>query len=208
MKTKKMIITAMLIALGTVLSLIQVVHLPFGGSITLASMVPIALIGVLYGTKTGLLAGLIYGIIQMMLDPGVIGAAFLPGENQMILWQAILMCVLDYLLAFMVLGLSGVLIRNGRATVGKVVLGTLLATGLRYLVHIASGFILWGSYAEWFFSQEGFPMGEKILSAFSGQGLAMLYSVVYNGFYMIPEIILAVIIVPIVYSVLRNAKTI
>ncbi len=206
MKTKNMVITAVLIALSVVLSLIKPFALPFGGGITLASMVPIVLVGMLYGTKTGLLAAFVYGLIQMALDPGVVGAAFLPGENQMIFWKAVLMCVLDYFVAFTVLGLGGVFMKKDKQSLTQVACGTLLATGLRYLTHILSGFILWGSYAEWFFSQEGFPLGEKILASFSGQGLALLYSFVYNGLYMIPEMIITVLIVPVIYRIVKASK--
>ncbi|MBR6719411.1 MAG: energy-coupled thiamine transporter ThiT, partial [Clostridia bacterium] len=58
MKTKKLVVCAMLIALGSVLSVIQPFALPFGGGITLASMMPVCLIGMIYGMKTGVLSAL------------------------------------------------------------------------------------------------------------------------------------------------------
>jgi thiamine transporter len=65
---------------------------------------------------------------------------------------------------------------------------------LRYIVHIISGTVFFGSWAEWFFSQEGFySVGEKILSSFSGNTLALIYSAFYNGLYMIPEIIMTAV---------------
>ena len=71
------------------------------------------------------------------------------------------------------------------------VLGVVLALSLRYVCHIVSGYIFYGAWAEWFFSQEGFyAIGSKILGAFSGKGLALIYSVFYNGLFMIPEIII------------------
>ncbi|MDO5479185.1 MAG: ECF transporter S component, partial [Clostridia bacterium] len=108
MKTKKLVVCAMLIALGSVLSVIQPFALPFGGGITLASMMPVCLIGMIYGMKTGVLSALCFSVIQMFLGASTISAAFLPGEDQMILWKAILMCLLDYTLAYTVLGLSGI----------------------------------------------------------------------------------------------------
>lgn len=199
----------MLIALATVLSLIKPFSLPFGGGITIASMMPIVLIGFIYGTKTGISAGLIYSIIQMMLGSSTIAAAFLPGEEQMALHKAILMCIADYVLAFSVLGLGGMFKSKIKNETVALSLGALFATFLRYVCHIVSGGILWGAWAEWFFSQEGFyKIGEYVLSAFSGTALAWVYSVFYNGLYMVPEIIITVVACPMVYRAVKSSKLI
>lgn len=209
MKTKKTIVTAMLVALATVLSFIKPFALPFGGGITLASMMPIVLIGFIYGTKTGLIAGLIYSLIQMMTDPGTISAAFLPGENQMVLYKAILMCLIDYVLAFTCLGLGGIFKDKVKNEALALSLGAAVATFLRYVCHIISGVILWGSWAEWFFSQEGFyKIGSLILDKFTGNALAFIYSVFYNGLYMVPEIIITAIACPLIYKAVKRSKLI
>jgi thiamine transporter len=73
-------------------------------------------------------------------------------------------------------------------------LGSIFALLLRYIAHIFSGAIFYGAWAEWFFSQEGFyAFGAKVLEAFSGGTLALIYSVVYNGLYMIPEIVITTV---------------
>ena len=54
MKTKKLVTTAMLLAMAVLLSLVQVLKLPFGGSVTLVSMLPVVLIAYMFGTKWGL----------------------------------------------------------------------------------------------------------------------------------------------------------
>jgi len=199
----------MLIALGTILSLIQPFALPFGGGVTLASMMPICLIGFIYDTKTGLLSALCFAVLQMFLGAGTITAAFLPGEDQMILGNAVLMCVLDYIVAYMVLGLSGVFKNKIKNTGLAVMIGSVFATTLRYVTHIISGYILWGSYAEWFFGQEGFySFGATVLNAFTGNALALIYSIVYNGLYMIPEIIITAAVTPIVYTALKKARAV
>ncbi len=209
MKTKKMVTCAMMVGTAIILSVIKPFALPFGGGITLVSMMPICLIAYIYGTKTGILSAFIYSIAQMMLDPHIIGAAFLPGEGQMLFGKAVLMCLLDYTLAFTVLGLGGIFKNRLKNDFSAVTLGAALAATLRYLCHIASGYILWGSYAEWFFSQDGFySIGNSILSTFSGNGLAMIYSVFYNGLYMIPEIILTAIITPIIHKALKAGNVI
>lgn len=209
MRSKKLVVCAMLIALGTILSIIQPFALPFGGGVTLASMMPICLIGFIYDTKTGILSSLCFAVLQMFLGAGAISAAFLPGEDQMVLGNAILMCVLDYLVAYMVLGLSGIF-KNRIENAGvAIVCGSVFVTTLRYITHIASGYILWGSYAEWFFGQEGFyAFGAKILGAYQGNALAFIYSVVYNGLYMIPEIIITAAVTPMVYAALKKAKVV
>jgi thiamine transporter len=73
-------------------------------------------------------------------------------------------------------------------------LGVILALSLRYLAHIVSGYIFDGAWAEWFFTQENFyAIGGWILDTFSGEGLAIVYSIFYNGLYMIPEIIITAV---------------
>ncbi len=209
MNTKKLVTCAMMIAAASVLSVITPFHLPFGGGITLASMMPICLIAYIYGTKTGIFAAFVYSIIQMILGANVISAAFLPGEDQMMLGKAILMCLLDYTLAFTVLGLSGVFKNKIKSPVTSIMAGTFIATLLRYVCHFVSGYILWGSYAEWFFTQEGFyGIGQSILNTFSGHGLTLIYSLFYNGLYMVPEIIITTMVIPFVYQALKKGKLI
>ncbi len=209
MKTKKMVTCAMMLAVAAVLSVVKPFALPFGGGVTLASMMPICLIAYIYGTKTGLLSAFVYSLIQMLLDPQVIVGAFLPGDEQMLLGKAILMCVLDYILAFSVLGLGGIFKGRFKNDFYGIGIGAFFVTLLRYLCHIISGYILWGSYAEWFFSQEGFyKIGQSILNTFSGQGLALIYSLFYNGLYMIPEIVITTVITPLVFQALKKGKAI
>ena len=74
-------------------------------------------------------------------------------------------------------------------------LGTLFTTFLRYICHFVSGYILWGSYAEWFFTQDGFPAwGAALVERLSPEMLGFVYSLVYNGMYMVPEIILTAMV--------------
>ena len=97
MKTKNLVTTAMLLAFATVLSLVQIFALPFGGSITLVSMLPVVLIGYMYGIKWGIMSAFIYSLLQMMTGFGTVSAFFLPGESQMALPSAILICIIDYM---------------------------------------------------------------------------------------------------------------
>lgn len=205
--TEKIVTSAMLIAVATLLNFIKVFALPFGGEITLASMMPIVLIAFIYGVKTGILSAFAYSLIQMILGYNVISAFFLPGDSQMTVINAILVCLLDYIVAYTSLGFAAIFKGKMKKDTSALIFGTIFVLSLRYLVHIISGTIFFGTWAEWFFTQPGFySIGSKIMSSFSGLGLSIVYSVFYNGLYMIPEIIITTILTPIVYSTLKKAK--
>lgn len=192
-KTRKLTESAMLIAVAVVLELIAkmfIPELPFGGQITLCSMLPVVLISYRHGVKWGLISGLGYAMVEMAIGTKTLMAAFQPGyfgEGTLIL-NALVMCLLDYVLAFSMLGLGGVL-RNRVENRGlSLALGALIALGARYLCHVLSGYILFSDYAAWFFTQEGFPAwGASVVEALSPQLLGFVYSLVYNAMYMIPE---------------------
>lgn len=194
-KTKMLTESALLIAMAIVLELVAkafIPEMPFGGQVTLVSMLPIVLISYRHGVKWGLLSGVVYAALEMVIGAKTVAAAFQPdyfGSGVLIV-NALLMCLLDYVLAFTVLGIGGCF-RNKIKNPGlSLCLGSIVALGCRYLCHILSGYILFGSYAEWFFTQEGFPAwGANLVASLNPQLLALAYSVVYNGMYMIPEIV-------------------
>ncbi len=209
MKTKKLVVSAMLIAIATVLSLIQPFQLPFGGGITLASMMPIVILAYIYGTKWGLFSAFVYSIVQIVTGMKTVAAFFMPGDSQMTLFAALGVCLVDYILAYTALGIGGIFKGKLRSSGAEVCLGALVALFARYLMHIISGAVFFGAWAEWFFTQEGFyAIGEKIMNTFSGGALALVYSVFYNGLYMIPEIIITAIVTPIVYKALEKSGTV
>ncbi len=195
-KVKRITESAMLLALAIILELVAklfIPELPFGGQITLASMLPVVLISYRHGIKWGLWASVAYAIIEMLIGMKTISAAFLPGyfgDGAMIL-NAITMCLLDYVVAFGVLGLGGVFRNKIKKPGLSLLCGSLVALGARYLAHICSGYILFSGYAQWFFTQDGFPAwGATLVERLSPTLLGIVYSVVYNGMYMIPEIII------------------
>ncbi len=207
MKTKRLVTTAMLIAVATALSIFQPFQLPFGGGITIASMMPIVIIAYCYGTSWGLFSAFIFSLLQMLLGLKTVTAFFLPGDSQMILWHAIIVCLLDYVVAYTVLGFGGVFKNKIKNDGVAICLGSILALALRYITHIISGAIFFGAWAEWFFTQEGFyAIGASIMNTFSGASLSWIYSVFYNGTYMLPEIIITAIFTPIIYKALSKAK--
>ena len=199
-KTRRLTESAMLLAIAIVLELVSkmfIPEFPFGGQLTLVSMLPVVLISYRHGVKWGLVAGLTYALLEMAIGTKTLVAAFQPdyfGEG-VLLANALLMCLLDYLVAFTVLGLGGIF-RNRIQNPGVALMtGSLVALGARYLSHIASGYILFAGYAEWFFTQEGFPAwGQALVNALNPQVLGFVYSVVYNGMYMLPEMILTAVV--------------
>ena len=135
-----------------------------GGSITLASMLPVMLFAYIYGPKKGILVGFIYGILQAVQDPYIVHPA---------------QFLLDYPIAFSMLGFAGAFnkIRGlERLPQIKFTLGAILAGGLRYLSHLISGVFAFGAYAI----DEGF-------SNF------WLYSAIYNSYVFVDVAILLVV---------------
>ena len=118
----------------------------------------------------------------------------------------IVLCVIlfDYLIAFAVLGLGGMFKGKIRSTSAALALGTIVVSFLRLAAHFISGYLFFGSYAEWFFSQEGFTLGQTILSKYSGTLLAAIYSLFYNASYMIPEMIITAAVAAILGAALKN----
>lgn len=170
-KTKILVEGAAMVALATVLSFIRVFKLPWGGSITLLSMLPIVLFSIRRGVKNGCIVSFVYALVQFfqgVLD-GLFGWGLTPG-------MLIACILLDYALAFFVLGLAGLFRKNGIAGwIG----GIALAVGLRFVCHFLSGVVIWGSFGE-------------LWSGFSTDN-TWLYSFLYNGCYMLPEMIFTII---------------
>lgn len=193
-----------MLALATVLAavcaFIPFLNLPFGGGFTVASMLPIVIISYMYGMGWGFVSAAIYSVIQIVMDlylgkGSTIMALFTPnGEDFMGFGAAVAILVIDYLVAYTVLGFGGAFRKIIKNKPLSLAMGTILALTLRYIAHIVSGYIFYGAWAEWFFSQEGmYSLGVWFLEHLSGKGLALVYSIFYNGLYMIPEIIITTV---------------
>ena len=199
-KTKRLTESAMLIAVAIVLELVSkmfIPEMPFGGQVTLVSMLPIVLISYRHGVRWGLVAGLGYALIEMLIGAKTVAAAFQPGYfgDGTMLFKALIMCALDYLAAFTALGLGGAFRNRIEKSGAALCCGSVLALSVRYVCHIASGYILFAGWAEWFFTQEGFPAwGASLVESLSPGMLGFVYSLVYNGMYMVPEILLTAVV--------------
>ena len=202
---KRLTVSAMMLALATVLAIvcayIPFLNLPFGGGFTVASMLPIVIVAYMYGTKWGLFTSFCYALIQIIMSltqgaGGTVMALFLPeSESFMGYGAAVWIILIDYIIAYTVLGLGGVFRNKISNKTLSLVVGVVLALFLRYVAHIVSGYIFYGAWAEWFFTQEGFyAIGNVILNSMSGNLLSFVYSVFYNGLFMIPEIVITPIV--------------
>ena len=125
---KQLAFCAVSIALGTVLSYIKVFSFPTGGSITLLSMLIICLPGYWFGVCAGIMTGVAYGVLQMLIDPYILFPMQL---------------VMDYLLAFGALGLAGLYARRK----GGLIPGYITGVIGRYVFAVLSGWIFFGMYA-------------------------------------------------------------
>lgn len=121
-------VSALLIALATVLGQIRVFEMPQGGSVTLFSILPIAVCGYLLGTRRGVMAGFCVGLINLIFGPYVIHPVQL---------------LMDYPIAFGAVGLSG-LTRNAKNGLTK---GYIVGIIGRYICAVLSGVIFFGAYA-------------------------------------------------------------
>ena len=164
-RLKKLTRCAILIALATALSLAKIYQMPLGGSVTLLSMLPICLISYMYGTGWGIACAFLYSLIQMFLD---LAAVLSWGLSPVAVVGTVF---LDYLFAFTVLGLAGVF-GNKRSGALGIMSGTVLAFVARFACHLISGTVIFDIW-----------LPEEWSNPF-------LYSVVYNGQFMLPKLIL------------------
>lgn len=152
--------SAIMIALATILSLLKVVDLPYGGSITLASMLPIVIIAYRHGTLWGLLTGLVHGVLQLLLGTSTL--SYVTGAA-----SVIAVIVLDYIFAFALIGIAGAF-RRIKDQKSGLLIAAISAGVLRYICHVIAGATVWA--------------GLSIPTA-----SALTYSIIYNATYMLPE---------------------
>ena len=166
-KTRILVECAVLVAVATVLSLFKLLDLPYGGSITLASMLPMVLLSFRHGVGWGLVSGFVYGGIQQLLGLNTL--------SWVTTWQSIVAVILlDYVVAFAGTGFGGVFRKKVKSQPTALALGALVACVLRYVCHVISGCTVWA--------------GLSIPTS-----AALVYSLGYNATYMIPETIVTVV---------------
>lgn len=157
---------AIVIAMGAVLSMITIFKLPWGGSVTLLSMLPIVVYSNRYGIKQGLVVAFVFSLFQLF--QGIGDGLFAWGLTPTMLIACIL---LDYILAYTVIGLSGMFRQKGEW--GRIC-GAIAALLIRFVCHFVSGVVIFHSVGTLW---DGFSTDNTLL-----------YSLLYNGSYMLPEI--------------------
>lgn len=171
--------SAILLALAIVLNLLSkslFANLPQGGSISLA-MFPLLLCAHRWGWGNGLLVGFCYGLLDMLLDGGYAWG-----------WQSIL---LDYLVAYTALGLGGFFKGKAWGIFPCVAIGCLG----RFAVHYFSGVTLYRIIE---------PTGIEGLEGLGVFANPHVYSLVYNGVYMLPNLVIALVITGLLYVPMKK----
>lgn len=184
-KTIKLVEGAVMVALAVVLSFVKIIKFPWGGSVTLLSMLPIVIYSIRNGIKWGMLVSVVYALLQMFIDLGEVVSWGLTAP------ALIGTLVFDYIIAFSALGLAGVF-RSKRIAGG--IAGIVVAVFLRYASHVISGAVI-------------FHSAGKIWESFSTEN-SWIYSLLYNGAYMLPEMIFTVIGAVILFAVPQTKKMI
>lgn len=161
-ETKQVAYAGVCIATSFALSYIKLFDVgPKGGSVTLASMLPLMIYAYIFGAKKGVLAGVIYGILQLIQDPQI----YEPFQ-----------VLIDYPIAFSCLGLAGIF-KGMKGLKGNVlvelILGMVVACFGRYLAHVISGYFIFSTYPTW--------------PSFEGKGF--LYSILYNTYVLVDLVI-------------------
>ena len=160
---RKMTESGLMLAIAFALSMFPVMEMPFGGSVTAGSMLPVVLIAYRHGMKWGLFTGFAYSLLQLLT--GLKNLSYATGAA-----AAVSIIVLDYLVAFTVLGLAGVFGKKKNQTV-SLAAGTVFVCLLRYVCHVITGCTVWAGIS--------IPTAE-----------GMIYSLSYNAAYMVPELII------------------
>lgn len=169
--TKALTYSAILLALGISANQIKIFSLPQGGSMTLFSMIFIVFIGYMFGLRVGLIAGITFGLLNLLIKPEV----YTPVQ-----------AIIDYILAFGALGLSGIFADKK----DKLIFAYLVSIIGRFVFAVFSGCVFFGSYA---------PEGWNPL----------LYSIWYNLSYIGTEGVITVLLlsIPVVRNTLENLKS-
>ncbi len=188
-KTGILVESAIMLAIATMLSFFPKFEGIWanGGSVTICSMLPIIIVSYRHGIKWGLLTGFAFSLLQL-----VTGGFVTVGVQ---IGTVILSLLLDYILPYTVIGLGGIFKNRIKNPSVSMAAGTILVLFLRYISHLVSGVVLWKSieYAQEYFMSDGFGIGSWAIGSFSGDALFNVYNIVYNGSYMLPELLITTV---------------
>lgn len=170
--TQFLVQAGIMIAIATVLSYIKIFQMPQGGSVTAGSMIPIMLIGLIYGPKKGIITGIVHGLLQALLEGYVVHP---------------LQFLLDYPIAFGCLGLSGIFSNklkslkiNNLKKYLYIIIGVLISILGRFVSHVISGSIFFKEYA--------------------GADNPWIYSIIYNSTYLLVEFAISSVVLILLWK--------
>jgi len=166
LNTRLLAIGSLCVAMSFILSYVRVLRMAEAGSVTIASMLPLFVFAHIAGPRAGIMAGLCLGLLQALQDLFVVH------------WTQFL---LDYPIAFALLGLAGLFGKN-------LFLGAAIGGLGRFVCHFLSGVVFFGEYA--------------------GNQNVFVYSFIYNMTYMLPEILicLGILLIPGVRSAINHLR--
>ena len=180
---RKLTESAIFIAIATVLSFLKI-DLPFGGGVTIVSMLPLIIISHRWGWKWGVFTAFTYGVLQLLFGLDNVGYAttFL---------TAVGVILFDYVIAYTMIGFSGIFDKTCGKTRKSVSIGIAVTFFLRFVCHYITGVWIWGGWMP-----ESF-MNMTMTSPW-------IYSLLYNGWYMLAELVITEIVANILYAPLKK----
>jgi thiamine transporter len=179
--TKRLVESAIMIALGTVLSLFQFVGpWALGGGITICSMLPLVILAHRYGTRWGVFAAAVFGALQLVLGAGNVAYA----TNT---WEAVAIILLDYIIAYAFIGFAAVFDRAIKSPYAAITAGIIFAMSLRLASHFVVGWIVWEALWP---NELGWA--------------SPIWSIAYNGSYMVPEMVITTAAALLLYKPLKR----
>lgn len=168
-KTSRLVFSAIMIAIGTILSMLKI-DWAFGGGITICAMLPLVMVSFRYGTKWGVFTAFVFSVLQCLLGIDNVQYATSAG-------MAIAIVMLDYIVAYTVIGFSGMFRNTAKNFNLAVTCGIAITFFARFICHFITGWLIWD--ALW---PNEFGM------------IAPVYSLCYNGSYMLAEAVITSVV--------------
>lgn len=173
--TRKLAETAVMLALATVLSFVKI-DMPMGGGMTICSMLPLVIVSCRYGWKWGVFSAFVYSVLQMLF--GLDNVQYATSTI-----MAVGIIALDYIVAYTVIGFAGAFSKSAKNPCLAVIIGIVVTFFGRFICHFITGVWIWD--ALW-------PNEYGMASA--------LYSLLYNGWYMLGETVLTCLVTWAIYK--------
>ncbi len=182
---RELVECSVMLAIGTVLSLFTVsAPWALGGGVTFCSMLPLVIISHRYGCFKGFIVATLYGAIQMFL--GMANVTFAIGVQDSVL-MGVGVILLDYLLAFGVVGLASMFNGVIKNRLWSVIAGIIATFFLRFLCHFISGVVIW-----------------EVIAKNAKAWAAPIWSLAYNAAFMVPEAIITIAVASLSYGRLKS----